>query len=104
MVQPSLQPPGGGNGVAAWMLQSLKGQCELTVLTWAPVDLEEVNRFYGTTLTPADATAVRTAPLASMVTAPLPFSLAFLKRAVLLRAARAMAEALRRADDLQQRG
>ena len=25
LVQPSLQPPGGGNGVAAWVLQSLVG-------------------------------------------------------------------------------
>jgi len=54
MVQPSLQPPGGGNGVCAWMLQALRDDYRLTVLSWAPVDLDRVNDHYGTSLEPRD--------------------------------------------------
>jgi glycosyltransferase involved in cell wall biosynthesis len=50
IVQPSMQPPGGGNGVAAWVLQALVGEHKVTVLTWWPVDVEPINRFFGTSL------------------------------------------------------
>jgi glycosyltransferase involved in cell wall biosynthesis len=50
IVQPSMQPPGGGNGVAAWILQALVGVHTVTVLTWWPVDVDPINRFFGTTL------------------------------------------------------
>jgi glycosyltransferase involved in cell wall biosynthesis len=50
LVQPSMQPPGGGNGVAAWMLQALAETHRVTVLSWWPVDVEPINRFFGTTL------------------------------------------------------
>jgi glycosyltransferase involved in cell wall biosynthesis len=52
LVQPSMQPPGGGNGVAAWMLQALVPDHDVTVLSWWPVDIEPINRFYGTSLEP----------------------------------------------------
>ena len=50
LVQPSLQPPGGGNGVAAWVLQALVHQHRVTVLSWQPVDIDPINRFFGTGL------------------------------------------------------
>jgi glycosyltransferase involved in cell wall biosynthesis len=50
LVQPSMQPPGGGNGVAAWMLQALVAEHDVTVLSWWPVEVEPINRFFGTTL------------------------------------------------------
>jgi glycosyltransferase involved in cell wall biosynthesis len=40
--------------VAAWMLEALKSEHELTVLAWEPLDLPELNRFYGTALQPED--------------------------------------------------
>lgn len=49
-VQPSLQPPGGGNGVAVWMLQSLVERGQVTVLSWVPQDLQAVDAYYGTRL------------------------------------------------------
>jgi glycosyltransferase involved in cell wall biosynthesis len=49
-VQPSLQPPGGGNGVAAWMLQTLSENHHVTVLTWRPWDPAALDAFFGTTL------------------------------------------------------
>jgi glycosyltransferase involved in cell wall biosynthesis len=51
LVQPSMQPPGGGNGVAAWMLQALvEAGHDVTVLSWWPVDVAPINRFFGTSL------------------------------------------------------
>lgn len=54
LVQPSLQPPGGGNGVAAWVLQALVPDHDVTVLSWRPVEIDPINRFFGTQLRPGD--------------------------------------------------
>ena len=54
LVQPSMQPPGGGNGVAAWVLQALVSSCRVTVLSWTPVEIEPINRFFGTHLRRGD--------------------------------------------------
>ena len=54
LVQPSMQPPGGGNGVAAWVLQALVPEHRVTVLSWQRVDIEPINRFFGTHLKPGD--------------------------------------------------
>jgi glycosyltransferase involved in cell wall biosynthesis len=54
LVQPSMQPPGGGNGVAAWVLQALVPAHRVTVLSWRPVDIEPINRFFGTHLNRSD--------------------------------------------------
>lgn len=62
-VQHLFRPPGGGNTVANWALQALKDEFEVTVLTWEPVDWNEVNRFYGTTLDPKDFRVVTPSPL-----------------------------------------
>lgn len=50
LVQPSMQPPGGGNGVAAWALQALLPEHRVTVLSWWPVEVASINRFFGTSL------------------------------------------------------
>lgn len=54
LVQPSMQPPGGGNGVAAWVLQALVAEHRVTVLSWRPVEIDPINRFFGTRLAPGD--------------------------------------------------
>ena len=54
LVQPSMQPPGGGNGVAAWVLQALAGAHDVTVLSWTPIDVDPINRFFGTQLQPGE--------------------------------------------------
>jgi glycosyltransferase involved in cell wall biosynthesis len=58
LVQPSMQPPGGGNGVAAWVLQALVPEHRVTVLSWQPVDIEPINRFFGTQLKTDDFESV----------------------------------------------
>jgi glycosyltransferase involved in cell wall biosynthesis len=54
LVQPSMQPPGGGNGVAAWVLQALVPDHRVTVLSWRPVEIDPINRFFGTHLHRSD--------------------------------------------------
>lgn len=61
--QPSLQPPGGGNGVAAWMLQALlEVGHTVHLLTWWPYDPAPVDAFYGTRLAGRALASVRQAP------------------------------------------
>jgi glycosyltransferase involved in cell wall biosynthesis len=49
-VQPSLQPTGGGNGVAAWMLQTLADRHDVTLVTCVPFDPHAADDFFGTAL------------------------------------------------------
>jgi len=87
-VQPSLQPPGGGNGVAAWMLQALKDEYDVTVYTWWPTDVEQINRFWGTSIRADDFRATRVPTwLRRIVDAP-PLPLAMLRTAVMLNVVR----------------
>src|SRR5262245_755714 len=87
-VQPSLSPPGGGNGVAAWMLQALRDAHEVTVLTWWPIDLPRMNRFWGTSLRPGDFRARRIPAAVRAAVDVLPLPLSMLRTAILLREAR----------------
>lgn len=88
MVQPSLHPPGGGNGVAAWMLQALRDEAHLGLLTWEPVDLARVNAYFGTSLSADDfAVELPSAPLRATVDG-LPLPLSSVKIAVLRRRAK----------------
>jgi glycosyltransferase involved in cell wall biosynthesis len=54
MVQPSIEPPGGGNAVACWMIEALKPDHDVTLLTRAVPDFARVNSAFGTTLSAAD--------------------------------------------------
>ncbi len=92
-VQPSLRPPGGGNGVAAWMIQALRGVHDVTVLTWDAVPLEEINRHFGTELRPDDARFVRPHPWLADALRHLPTPVDLLKTALLMRAGRVRARA-----------
>jgi glycosyltransferase involved in cell wall biosynthesis len=90
LVQPSLQPPGGGNAVGAWVLQALAPQHRVTVLTWQPVEVEPINRFFGTALRRRDFDAI-TVPAAwrrALDAAPMPATL--LKLSLLMRHTRAV--------------
>ncbi len=53
LVQPFLDPFGGGGGVCAWMLEALQQEHEVTLLAWERPDFEALNRFYGTSLSDA---------------------------------------------------
>lgn len=90
VVQPSLRPPGGGEAVAAWIIQALEGAHDVSVLSWHPIDFDAVNRYYGTAI---DARAVRwidAAPRLRPLLRLLPTPIALVKMSVVSRRARAL--------------
>jgi glycosyltransferase involved in cell wall biosynthesis len=84
-MQLSLQPPGGGNAIGAWMAQALKDVHDVSVLTWRPLDLPVVNRFYGTSIAPGEITAYEVAPAVRRVVSAAPLPLHSLRMALLTR-------------------
>lgn len=87
-IQPSLQPPGGGNGVAAWFLESLKHEHEISLLTWHPVELDEINDYYGTSLRVSEFTFHMVSPTLRLLLDRVPTSLSLLKSSLLMRLAK----------------
>ena len=57
VIHPDLGPSGGGNAVAACVIEALKSQNEVSVLSWAPPDIEAVNRVFATSLKSSEFTA-----------------------------------------------
>jgi glycosyltransferase involved in cell wall biosynthesis len=93
LVQPSLQPPGGGNGVAAWMLQALIRDHRVTVLSWQPVNVGPINRFFGTSLRASDFDNI-VLPRSWTIGADwLPVPAALLRSALLMRYTRRISDA-----------
>ena len=91
LVQPSLDPPGGGNLVAAWMLEALRGEHALSLLTWQPPDVAACNRHYGTSLRGGDFAIYSVPALARRLGRLSPTPLALLKDAYLMRRGQALA-------------
>jgi glycosyltransferase involved in cell wall biosynthesis len=52
-VQQNIGPPGGAHLVAAHMLAALVADHDVTLLTWKPIDLAAIERYFGVTLHPA---------------------------------------------------
>lgn len=91
LVQPSIQPPGGGNGVAAWMVEVLKTHYELHLLTLEPVDLKSVNRFFGTALVPGEFACLQPGRRVRAILRRLPVPGGLLKSLILAAEARGRA-------------
>lgn len=91
IAQPSVQPPGGGNGVAAWMLHALQDRAEVTLLTLEPFEAGALNRFYGTAIDPSKVRALRAARLVYPRLKRLGKPLTLLKSSLVMRELRAMA-------------
>ncbi|HWI18162.1 MAG TPA: glycosyltransferase [Vicinamibacterales bacterium] len=85
LVQPSLQPPGGSNGVAAWALQALVPAHRVTVMTWWPVDVGPVNRFYGTNLRQSDFDTITVPASWRAIVDRLPVPASLLRLSLLMR-------------------
>ena len=92
LVQPSMQPPGGGNGVAAWVLQALAPQHKVTVLSWRPVDIDPINRFFGTHLTRRDFETMVVPRSWRMLPDHLPVPATLIKLSLLMRYTRRVSE------------
>jgi glycosyltransferase involved in cell wall biosynthesis len=89
VMQASLAPPGGGNGLTAWMLEALKTDYAVTLLTRCAPRFDEINSFFGTALRADDVELLVSAPPAIVET--LPFSLNLLRDFLLMRDCRAVA-------------
>lgn len=85
LVQPSLQPPGGSNGVAAWALQALVATHRVTVLSWWPVDVGPVNRFYGTSLRQSDFDTISVPASWRAIVDRLPVPASLVRQSLLMR-------------------
>ncbi len=85
LVQPSMQPPGGGNGVAAWVLQALVREHRVTVLSWRPVEIEPINRFFGTHLSRSDFDTIVVPRSWRIIADHLPTPSTLIKMALLMR-------------------
>ena len=72
IVQPKFEPPAGGYVVACWMIEALKRDHALTVLTGGPFDLETVNRVYGTSLQHSDFRLKCAAPSSALFSGSTP--------------------------------
>jgi glycosyltransferase involved in cell wall biosynthesis len=89
VLQASLEPPGGGNGLTAWMIEALRTEHAVSLLTWTMPRFDVINRFFGTSLRAADV-EVRLGSLPHLLdTLPLPLGL--LRDFLLMRAGRAIA-------------
>ena len=85
LVQPSLQPPGGSNGLASWVLQALAPVHRVTVLSWWPVHVEPINRFFGTTLKAGDFDTVVVPRRWRIIPDLLPVPAALIRHSLLMR-------------------
>lgn len=92
IVQPSLQPPGGSNAVASWMVQALAPVHRVSVLTWTPVDVRAINRFFGTALSPSDFTSLVVPRSWTFLPDHLPVPAHLIKMALLMRYARTVSD------------
>lgn len=91
-VQPSAQPPGGGNGVIAWMIHALQDECEVSLLTLEPFEAKSINRFYGTDIDATKVRAMRTMSGVHAVLERMPMPLALLKSSLLIASLRTRTE------------
>jgi len=85
LVHLSFQPPGGGNGLAAWALQALVPEHRVTVLSWQRLDVEPINRFFGTDLRRGDFDAIEVPRHWRTLTELLPVPAALIKLSLLMR-------------------
>ncbi len=90
VAHPQLEPVGGDNVVAAWVLQALRDEFEVTLATMGPVDCGALNRNFGTSLNDRDFT-LRIAPASwRFALRCLPVRGALMQMSVLMRWARAL--------------
>ncbi len=61
-VNPFLHPPGGGEGVANFMIQTLAQRGSVTVLCWVPPNYREIDDHYGTHLSELEFETIVAAP------------------------------------------
>ena len=90
VAHPYLHPFGGANVVAAWVLQALRDEFDVTLATLGPVDCPALNRNFGTSLSDRDF-SIRIAPAGYLLAwRAIPTRGALMQMAALMRWARAL--------------
>ena len=88
VIDPGLNHPGGGTCVAAHVLQVLREDFKVTLLTWSPVDFGPVNATFGTALKQTDFRFLRVPDAWRQAHRMTPLPLALLCGGLLQREAR----------------
>jgi len=84
LVNTYLTASGGGNLVAAYIIEAIKNKCSISTLSWAPAELDAMNHTFGTSILPSE-TSVYSAPILLRILVKfIPF-LSPIKYAILLR-------------------
>jgi glycosyltransferase involved in cell wall biosynthesis len=91
ILHPNLQPIGGSEAVATWMIQALKSSWDVTVLTWARPDFDALNRWYGTSIQSSEVDVHVVPRAARRVVDAAPLWLGLLRYALTVRTARRVA-------------
>lgn len=92
LIASSFDGAGGGPCVAAWALQALYADFDVTVLTWKEPDFGMMNRRFGTSVPAGGARAVCISRLLRWLVDAMPLRLALLRRALLESAARRLVQ------------
>lgn len=87
VIHPSVQPPGGGECVAAFAIQALRDRYDVQLLAFGPPDVGALNAHYGTNLSSRDFTYLDPG-CSGLGTRRLPLRLSLLRIAYLQAAAR----------------
>src|SRR5580704_8592297 len=88
VAHPRVSAAGGGNAVAAWTLQALRDDFDVTLATLRPVECDALNRSWGTTLRPSDFRLIVAPPSYQRLLRCLPTRGALLEICVTMRLAR----------------
>jgi glycosyltransferase involved in cell wall biosynthesis len=88
IVKPSLLPPGGGETVAAWMIEALKDAYDVALVSWTRPDFKRVNEAYATSIRDEDVDMYTVARPIRLAIDCVPTRAALLKGSVLVRLAR----------------
>jgi glycosyltransferase involved in cell wall biosynthesis len=91
-VQPRMSVAGGGEALAAWILEALKSDYRFTLLTWEPVDFAALNWSFGTELQPSQVEVMTIKPSAVRIAKLLPTPAVRLRYLYLFMQARRWAE------------
>ena len=89
MIHPDLRPSGGGSLVAVCIIEALKRKHTVSVLTWSRVDVNAINRIFGTALKESEFT-VRLPPIFLRIIVKLHSYLWPLRYGILLRLCKRM--------------
>ncbi|HVM98124.1 MAG TPA: glycosyltransferase [Candidatus Acidoferrales bacterium] len=90
-VQSSFQPPSGGHGVAAWMVEALRSDHRISLLTWDRPDFTAVDRFFGTNLSQGNFRLYSAPAIVRRTLGITPLRLGLLKHSYLTRRCRSLA-------------